>query len=103
MEQAIKYIEKVRERPQHDSRAISYFELTIAEIRLAARDYAAALKDFRDLEARSEAEEEVRSKASLGVAQATFGLDSNVTADYTRPLYDRPFFWAPFIVVGDWK
>lgn len=103
MDQAVKYVESIRERPEHDTRAKAYFDLTMAEIRLAARDYVAALKGFQDLEARPEVEEEVRDRAGVGVGQASYGLDSNVTADYNRPLYDRPFFWAPFIVVGDWK
>jgi CHAT domain-containing protein len=103
MEEAIKYVQKTRERPKHDARTASYLDLTIAEIRLAARDYAAALKDFQDLEAQPELEVEVKERAGVGVGQASFGLKSSLRVDYDRPLYDHPFFWAPFILVGDWK
>lgn len=103
MAEAIEYVETIRQRPEHDARAASYFDLTIAEIRLAARDYAAALKDFQTLKARSGLEAEVRKRAGVGFAKASFGLKSDTTADYNRSLYDRPYFWAPFIIVGDWK
>ena len=23
--------------------------------------------------------------------------------DYTRPIYAKPYYWAPFVLVGDWK
>lgn len=103
MDKAISYVEEIRGRPEHDARTTSYLDLTIAEIRLAARDHAAALKDFQDLEAQPGLEIEIRERAGAGVGQSSFGLMSDVRADYNRPLYDRPYFWAPFIIVGDWK
>ena len=103
MAQAIEYIEQIRERPEHDTRAAAYFHLTVAEIRLAARDYAAAVKDFQILKERPGLEGEVMNRTRVGLAQANFGLKSDTKANYSRPLYDRPYFWAPFIIVGDWK
>ena len=103
MAEAIEYIEQIRQRPEHDNRAASYFDLTIAEIRLAARDYAAAVKDFQILKARPGLEAEVMNRTRVGLAQANFGLKSDTKANYNRRLYDRPYFWAPFIIVGDWK
>jgi CHAT domain-containing protein len=103
MASAIEYVENIRPRSEHDARADSYFDLTIAEIRLAARDYAAALKEFQSLKSRPHLEAEVRKRAGVGMAKARYGLKSYTTVDYNRPLYDRPYFWAPFIIVGDWK
>lgn len=103
MADAIEYVEQISRRSEHDARAASYFDLTIAEIRLAARDYAAALKDFQNLKARPDLEAEVKKRAGVGLARASYGLKSNTTADYERRLYDRPYFWAPFILVGDWR
>lgn len=103
MSEAIKYVQQIRDRPEHDARATSYLDLTIAEIRLAARDYRAAVKDFQGLEAQPELENEIRERAGIGVGQSSFGSMSDVAVDYNRPLYNRPYFWAPFVIVGDWK
>lgn len=103
MAEAIEYVEKIRKRPEHDGRAAAYFDLTIAEIRLAARDYAAALEDFQALKGRADLDAEVRKGTGIGLEKARFGVKSDTTADYNRRIYDRPYFWAPFIIVGDWK
>ena len=103
MGDAIKYVEGVRRRPGPDVGAAPYLDLIIAETRLAARDYAAASKEFQDLGVRAGVDAEVKRRVEEGVWRASVGLESGASADYDRPLYDDPYYWAPFIIVGDWK
>jgi CHAT domain-containing protein len=103
MRDAIAYVEGVRRRPELDAALAPYLDLIIAETRLAARDYAAALKEFQDLGTRPGLDAGVKRRIEGGAWRATVGLGSGVGADYDRPLYNDPYYWAPFIIVGDWK
>jgi CHAT domain-containing protein len=103
MRDTIEYVVGVRGRPQLDAALVPYLDLIIAETRLAARDYAAALNEFQDLGTRAGLDADVKRRIEGGAWRATVGLHSGGHADYDRPLYDDPYYWAPFIIVGDWK
>jgi CHAT domain-containing protein len=103
MGDAIEYVEGVRRRLRADDVALTYLDLIIAEARLAANDFAAASQGFQDLEARAGLDAEVKARVEDGLWRATVGLNSRAAADYGRRLYDDPYYWAPFIIVGDWR
>jgi CHAT domain-containing protein len=103
MGDTITYVEGVRRHPELDAALALYLDLIIAETHLAARDYAVALNEFQDLGARAGQDADVKRRVEGGVWRATVGLESGARADYEHPLYDNPYYWAPFIIVGDWK
>ncbi|MFI7635349.1 CHAT domain-containing protein [Nonomuraea sp. NPDC049400] len=77
--------------------------LLVAEalIRLAARDFegaaaacAAALETL--------AEEHVRRTAQALRQRALLLAAGGAAPDLDRPVYPHPFFWAAFVLIGDW-
>jgi CHAT domain-containing protein len=100
---ALQDVERMRRRHDLDIQAMAYLDLTRAEMLLAARDYVAAQQAYQELLALAELEPPMRRQARAGVEKARTGVQSGVPMHYGRCLYDDPYYWAPFVLVGDWQ
>ncbi|QES04175.1 CHAT domain-containing protein [Streptomyces venezuelae] len=74
----------------------------LAQLRLRAGDSAGALAEIEKLlPGAGHGTAEHQALAALR-RQARF-QHGRLRADYARPAFDAPFFWAPFTLVGDWR
>lgn len=102
-EDVLKYAQAARARLGHNPQAGPAIELAIAETQLAARDFAAAEVTYHGLLDRPGLPELHDRRARAGVQKARFGSSAGVAPDYQRRLYHDLFYWAPFVLVGDWQ
>ncbi|MER5372071.1 CHAT domain-containing protein [Streptomyces sp. NPDC002553] len=86
--------------PLVTSRAAARLRVAEARIRLMAADFAGAvaacetaLKTIHEPTARRNAQT-IRQRALLHDGQASPNLD--------RPVYAHPYYWAAFVLIGDW-
>lgn len=100
---ALQYIEKMRSRDEGDSQLSLNLDITKAEMLLVARDYAAAQSAFQALLNLPSLDSKSRHQARAGVEKARLFTRADITPDYDRHPYDDLYYWAPFILVGDWK
>ncbi len=81
----------------------------IADLQLAARDFSAALARYtqlqRGLDPRSIEYRELKRAASRcrGALRAIAHAQNPQPVNYTLPIYEHPYHWAPFVLIGDWK
>jgi CHAT domain-containing protein len=94
---ALQDIERMRSRNDLEAQAMAYWDLTRAEMLLAARDYPAAQQVYHELLAFADLEPQMRRQARAGVEKSRAGAQSGVPVDYD------PYYWAPFVLVGDWQ
>lgn len=77
-------------------------DLDIATARFWARDYRAAADAFAAVTREQPVGSPVWTRARGGAVQARRAAAHTVRAevDYNRPMFDHPYFWAPFLVIG---
>lgn len=76
----------------------------IADARLRAGDAAAALEGYRALLADAAPGSAYAAELARASARCRAVLRSgSATVDYGRALFDHPYYWAPFTLVGDWR
>jgi CHAT domain-containing protein len=100
---ALRYIESLRNRHDLDAPTRVYLHLTKAKMLLKARDYPAAQAAFQEVLRLEELDHQSRRQARAGIENARAGAQAGVAMNYDGCLYDDPYHWAPFILVGDWK
>lgn len=76
--------------------------LQVADARLRARDYRAALDGFTAVVRTQRTATRHAQRAQAGATRARLGMARGRcgTTDYAVPMFDHPYYWAPFIVVG---
>jgi CHAT domain-containing protein len=75
----------------------------IADLRFAARDFEAALEGYGRLRAGLEPSGEEYRSLSVAMSRCRRAMHSPGPVDYETAVYTRPYHWAPFALVGDWK
>jgi CHAT domain-containing protein len=77
--------------------------LAQARLRMAAADFVAAAAAYRDVLAlpHAHAMPAVLEAARVGLLQSEL-LSGDAAPDYTRRVFDDPYHWAPFVLIGDW-
>jgi CHAT domain-containing protein len=103
IQEAIAYIDKMRSREDYDLQSAINLDMTRAEMLLVAHDFAAAHSAFQTILNYPNLDAQSNQQARSGVEKAKFLSGSNIAADYNRHPYDDIYYWAPFILVGDWK
>ena len=88
-------------RMRSDGPAGARQALAEAKIRMLAGDYAGAGAVAKEAAAVATADEERREARAL-TAKATL-LAGAAGGRSDRLLYEHPYFWAPFVLVGDWQ
>lgn len=79
-------------------------EETIADVRYRAGDFAAAQAVYQRL--LDGTAEDDRRHLRLRVAETRSrwaAAGASRRADYERKIYQDPYHWAPFVLVGDWR
>jgi len=99
----LSYAQAAHTRLGQDPHARAYLELAIADIQIAAHDFAAAQATYEQLLASPGADAAQQRRAQAGVQKARFGAGAGVAPDYQRHLYADLYYWAPFLLVGDWQ
>jgi CHAT domain-containing protein len=80
-------------------------DIDIARVRLQAFDYEGAKVSVEQLLKGLKPDNKGYSELRQIVATCNSGLRSRTRKpmDYDRRIYDKLFYWAPFILVGDWR
>ncbi|MFF5235028.1 CHAT domain-containing protein [Dactylosporangium sp. NPDC000521] len=75
----------------------------LAGARLRAGDAAGALAAYTDLLASAGPEAPRYGGLRRAAARARAASRGPATVDHERTMYDHPYYWAPFALVGDWR
>jgi CHAT domain-containing protein len=79
----------------------------IADMRALAGDLAVALKEYEALLEHLPGDGLQYQAALQGAARCRLELRGREAADlvpdYTEQPFDHPYYWAPFVLVGDWR
>lgn len=79
-------------------------EESIADVRFRARDHAGAQAGYERLLRRTPEDGPRRLRLEMGETRSRWAAaGSTEPADYERKIYEDPYHWAPFILVGDWR
>ena len=79
-------------------------ERTIADTRFyTARDFEQALKEYDQLRSGLAPDSDEYRELTKILSRCRMALRSPEPADYGIHIYAHPYFWAPFVLVGDWK
>ncbi|WP_229402919.1 CHAT domain-containing protein [Micromonospora okii] len=97
------YVGQARDSAGADHPAASRLALAEARIRLVARDFVGATNAAQAaLTLAGTARDRRRVENVLHRARFLAGTGVRVPVDLGRRLYGSFFFWAPFVLVGDW-
>ncbi|RSN05747.1 hypothetical protein DMB42_27830 [Nonomuraea sp. WAC 01424] len=75
---------------------------SLADAHYAAGDFAAALDGYEEL-AGGGAAPDPRLLTALARARAALRHPGRAPADYDVLAFAHPYYWAPFVLVGDWR
>lgn len=75
----------------------------IANLHFKARNYDSAGKIYQELQAELQAGEGEYLELAAALTRCNRLALRNFELDYKKQVYDHPFYWAPFILVGDWQ
>lgn len=75
----------------------------IADLHFQGRNYEAAGKIYQELQAELQTDEGEYLELAIALTRCNRLALRNFNLDYKRHVYDHPFYWAPFILVGDWQ
>jgi CHAT domain-containing protein len=75
----------------------------IADAQFAARDFTAALEGYTRLRSEAQLDEAAYRALSVAITRCQLALRNPQPTDYEICLYEHPYHWAPFVLVGDWK
>ncbi|MEU1391908.1 MULTISPECIES: CHAT domain-containing protein [unclassified Nonomuraea] len=79
-------------------------EESIADVRFRARDYAGAQAAYERLLPRVPQDGPWPLRLEMGETRSRWAATAaGEPADYERKIYEDPYHWAPFILVGDWR
>lgn len=95
------YAREARARPGLDDATATAIDLEMARLHLAGRNFAEAAALYQSLLDRPGATTWQAEAAETGALQARLLRDA-AEPDLTRRIFDDPYHWAPFALVGDW-
>ncbi len=101
--QAAQYARQARLRCGGRGPAAVPMLLAEARIRLAAGEYLASAALCETVLADEDVVGEPRERAATLHVTAQFAGGTGDRPDLKRKVYANPFFWAPFVLVGDWR
>jgi CHAT domain-containing protein len=81
--------------------SVEALRFSLADARYAAGDFTAALAGYEELAAGGEAGP--RLLAALTRCRLAARHPDPRPPDYSHRPYVHPFYWAPFVLVGDWR
>lgn len=75
----------------------------IAKARFEARDFEAALTGYSQLRQGLNPDSEEYYLLAVAMSQCRSALRNPKPMDYEMHIYAHPYYWAPFVLEGDWK
>lgn len=102
----IDYCDKAKSDLSLDESSALYRALDrkIADLQFQANDFAAALERYTSLQRGLNATGEYHSvRKAANRCKTVLQEHDSQPIDYTVPVYQHPYFWAPFILIGDWE
>lgn len=88
-----------------DEEAIHALREDVADLHYKAGNYAQAVREYENLLGELDPEVDTEKYRALDRAVTRCMMqESNAgPPDYGRNVFSHPFYWAPFILVGDWQ
>ncbi|MEV0405679.1 CHAT domain-containing protein [Actinoallomurus sp. NPDC050550] len=99
--QVVAYCEALR--PERAGAARRMLDLDIADLAFRAGDFAVALAGYERLAAEPEVAGPERVALVAAAARSRRALRAGATPDYSRRPFADAYYWAPFVLVGDWR
>jgi CHAT domain-containing protein len=75
----------------------------IANKQFQARDFEAALSSYTQLRQEVEPASEAYCKFTIAISRCQRALRNPKAVNYEMPVYALPYYWASFVLVGDWQ
>ncbi|WP_169789187.1 CHAT domain-containing protein [Nonomuraea candida] len=98
----LSFAREARGRRGLDDVSVGAVDLEVAALHMAGRDFAAAEELYETIRARPGLTAEQAGAARVGSLQARLMRDQPAASDLDRRVFDDPYHWAPFVLVGDW-
>lgn len=92
---AIMYCEKIRPKDKVGARLI---DRDIADLRYVARDFEGAVENYSALAADGD-----DPQLAAAITRCQRALRAKPEIDYGVQPYADPYFWAPVVLIGDWR
>jgi len=104
-QEAIDYYEKIRIQLKGYEEFSTHrlIDRIIADTRFDAHDYKEALKEYKQLLQGLDPHSDEYKELKIKISQCQLALSSPEPADYGKHVYAHPYYWAPFVLVGDWR
>jgi len=104
-QEAIDYYEKIKTQlkgyeafPTH-----RLIDRIIADTRFNVHDFKEALKEYKELLPGLDPHSDEYKELKKNISICQIALSSPEPADYGKHVYAHPYYWAPFVLVGDWR
>ena len=75
--------------------------VNIADMQFNAKDFKSALHSYNQIQKNVDIDTEDYKTIKIKVTQCK--LARNYQVDYTTRVYDSIYYWAPFVLIGDWR
>jgi len=100
---AITYCEDAKKRLTGAGvEVVQQLDRDIADMRFRARDYEAALTDYSRLLKGADASARVPLLVKISQCRRML-RGPRPTGGYETPVYAHPYYWASFVLIGDWQ
>jgi CHAT domain-containing protein len=76
---------------------------SIADLHRKAANYSAALDEYRRLDTLPDLKPSLWASITNSMVMCDRRLSQNHPIDYGMAVYDHPFYWSAFVLVGDWQ
>jgi CHAT domain-containing protein len=99
--EVIAYCETLR--PERDGPTLRLIGLDIADMAYRARDFATALTGYQRLAAVQDITTAERAGLAAAMTRCRRAIRVGSVPDYSARPFADPYYWAPFVLVGDWR
>jgi CHAT domain-containing protein len=90
-------------RPQQQGKGGRLLDLDLANLAYRAGDFAKALAEYEKLRARANLTEAERTGLTAAITRCRRALRHGRLPDYGAHPFADAYYWAPFVLVGDWR
>jgi CHAT domain-containing protein len=101
--EAIALCQQARARATSDDSRRIVLDEDIARLRYQAGDLHGARADYQSLQGRFPPSSPKFREYARRIIQCELAATADGQPDYDRAIYESPYYWSPFVLVGDWK
>jgi len=104
-QEAIDYYEKIKTRLKgyEAFSAHRLIDRIIVDTRFKAHDFKEALKEYKQMLQGMDPHSDEYKQLKNRITQCQLALSSPEPTNYGEHVYAHPYYWAPFVMVGDWR